>query len=166
VSTGIHGGQGTNPNGLHARVLDKIKYSREAVGQSVPEWFNKLEQQPADGAVEGQAQAFYKTWLEFTTIHKDKKAIILLVNPNKRSPPSHFSEKKWVQFTLEDIASKEGKGLPRVEVITFDECSKRSVTQSNTIQLAIRFPWGSSIFQWPSRQKVYKGLNMNKGLGI
>jgi hypothetical protein len=124
VSTGVHAGQAMNPIGVHDRVLAKIAYDKEAVGEPVPEWIQQLKLRP-DNSAQGQAMAFYRTWLEFTTMHKDTAAIILLINPSKRSAHSHFQERNWVQFTLEDIARREGTGRPRVADITFEECPTR-----------------------------------------
>jgi hypothetical protein len=129
VSTGIHGAQGMLPIPLHERMLEKIKYDKEATGEPVSELLNRLKVAQGD-SVPGEAMAFYRTWLEFVDKHKDPAAIILLVYPVKRSSYSHFQLLKWLQFKLEDVARKEGTGRPRYVQLTFAECHERSAIKN------------------------------------
>jgi hypothetical protein len=136
VTSGTNAGQGDGhaASVVHQRMLNKIRLMAEQ--DKLPAWFSKVKV-PDNEVLQKQAEALFKTWLRFSEMHGDPRAVILLISAPKRRGHSHYEQLNWAQFRLEDVAmayekerkekgeNTEGKYKPHLVQITIKECAER-----------------------------------------
>jgi len=136
VSSGTNAGQGSGyaTTVVHQRMLEKIRFMAEP--DKLPTWFSKVKV-PDNEVLQKQAEALFETWLRFSEMHADPRAVILLISAPKRRSHSHYEKLNLAQFHLEDYAMEyekqrkqegedtAGKYKPHLVQITIKECAER-----------------------------------------
>jgi hypothetical protein len=120
-------------NKLHKRELQKFRYLNHA---NIPAWLRDLQVE-GNEVLKEQAKALFKTWLRFSEMHADPRAVILLISAPKRRYHSHYEKLNFAQYHLEDYAMEyekqrkqqgedtAGKYKPHLVQITIKECAER-----------------------------------------